>query len=382
MKWKPKNDPGLVRGTLEETEHPRLNEEMRMRKKIIIGSAVGVILLGLVFNKWNSSRSESPAAAANLPSDNRLAVKAQIIMPETLTNRIVTTGTVIASEEVELHSEISARLIKIYFKEGSRVAKGDLLLKLNDADLQAQLLKAEAQKKLAESNETRQRPQYEKQLLSQQDYDATLRDVASAKADVGLLRAQIDKTEIRAPFDGVIGLKYVSEGSYITPTTKIATIQSIATVKIDFSIPEKYAGQVEKDSPIAFRIQGIEKPFEARVFAVEPKIDLTTRTLQLRALCTNTEGKIYPGSFANVEFALKQIDRAIMIPTESLVPELKGQKVFLYKNGQAQSRPVKTGIRTDTEIQITDGLQTNDTLIVSGIIQLRQGMAIKITEFQ
>jgi membrane fusion protein (multidrug efflux system) len=364
------------------TETTGADRKKRNMKTIMIWGTIVLAVLALSINKLSSSKSSAPISAAGSPSDNILSVKALIIKPEVLTNRIVTTGTVIANEEVDLHSEISARLIKIYFKEGSRVAKGDLLLKLNDADLQAQLLKAEAQKRLAESNEQRQRPQFEKQLLSQQDYDATLRDVASAKADVELLKAQIDKTEIHAPFDGVIGLKYVSEGSYMTPATKIATIQSIATVKIDFSIPEKYADQIEKDSPIAFTIQGVEKPFQARVFAVEPKIDLTTRSVQLRALCSNTEGKIFPGSFANVELALKQIDRAIMIPTEALIPELKGQKIFLYKNGQAQSQPVKTGIRTDTEIQITDGLQANDTLIVTGIIQLRQGVPIKISGYQ
>ncbi len=351
-----------------------------MKKKLIISAVVLAVLLGLTINKWNAAKSNSPGAASTAASDNRLAVKVLVIRPETLTNKILTTGTVIANEEVELRSEISARLIRIYFKEGTRVSRGSVLIKLNDADLQAQLIKAEASKKLAESNEQRQRVLFDKQLLTQEIYDATVRDLNASKADVELLRAQIDKTEIRAPFDGIIGLKYVSEGSYLTPTTKIATLQNIGAVKIDFSIPERYSGQIEKDSPIAFTVQGSEKSYEARVFAVEPKIDLNTRSVQLRAICTNAEGKVFPGSFANVELALKTTDQAIMIPTETLIPELKGQKVFLFENGQARSRPVKTGLRTDTKIQITDGLQAGDSLIVSGIIQLRSGMPVKISE--
>jgi membrane fusion protein (multidrug efflux system) len=305
-----------------------------------------------------------------------------VIHYETLINKVLTTGSIIANEEVDMKSEISGRVVQILFKEGGRVTKGDLLIKLNDAELQAQLEKSESRKKLAESNEIRQRTLFEKELLAKEVYDATVNELNSVQADIALLRAQIAKTEIRAPFDGVIGLKYVSDGSYISTTTKIATLQNILAVKIDFSIPEKYVNDILREAEITFTVPGSEKKYKGRIFAIEPKIDPATRTVTMRAICTNTDERIFPGAFANIEVVLREIKNTLMVPTEAIIPELKSQKVFIYKNGQAQSLTVETGLRTDTKIQITKGLQSGDTLITTGVLLLRQGSPVTITDLE
>ncbi|KAB2880107.1 efflux RND transporter periplasmic adaptor subunit [bacterium] len=352
-------------------------------KSIIIWGVVAISIGGLSINKWITSEEKSKSnRAAGSFNDSRITVKGRVITYETLTNKVLATGTVIANEEVDMKSEISGRVVQILFKEGGRVSKGELLIKLNDSELQAQLEKSESRKKLAESNEVRQRILLEKELLAKEVYDATVNELNSVQADIALLRAQIAKTEIRAPFDGVIGLKYVSEGSYISTTTKIATLQNILAVKIDFSIPEKYVNDILREAEITFTISGTEKKYKGRIFAIEPKIDPATRTVAMRAICTNTDGKIFPGAFANIEVVLKETKNALMVPTESIIPELKSQKVFVYKNGLAQSISVETGLRTDTKIQITKGLQPGDTVITTGVLLLRTGSPVAISDLE
>jgi len=201
------------------------------------------------------------------------------------------------------------------------------------------------------------------------------------KADIELIKAQIDKTEIRAPFDGRIGLKNVSEGSFVNTTTVIATLQNINPLKIDFSIPEKYSGKVKQGDPVKFKIVGTDDTYTGKVYAIEPKIDPLNRTLKIRAIYSNRTEKILPGSFADVELILQEIDDALMIPTHSVVPELKGQKVFLYKDGSAVPHNIQIGIRTDTRVQVVGGLNENDTLITSGILQLRPDMQVTISDY-
>ncbi len=286
----------------------------------------------------------------------------------------------LANEEVELKSEVSGRVTKILFKEGGFVKKGDLLVKINDSELQAQLEKAKYVLKLSEEKEYRQRNLLKREAISQEEYDSALNELNVNKAQVDLIKAQIDKTEIVAPFSGKIGLRHISIGSYITPTTIIASLQNIDPIKIEFSIPEKYAGSVEVGDKVNFNIVGSEETFTGKVYAIEPKIDNVTRTLSIRALCSNTSGKLLPGGYADVKLILKDISNALMVPTEAIIPILKGQKLFLYKNGVVTDPIVQTGIRTDTTVQITDGLAPYDTVITSGILQLRPGAPVKISK--
>ena len=166
-------------------------------------------------------------------------VDALIIKTKFIQDKIFSNGTFISNEEVELRSEISGKITKILFKEGQPIKKGALLVKINDAELQATLKKNETIESLARDKEYRAKELFNKNLTSQQEYDNALGELNSAQADVEFTKAQLEKTEIRAPFDGIIGLRSVSEGSYISPTSKIATLQSINPLKVDFSVPQK-----------------------------------------------------------------------------------------------------------------------------------------------
>ncbi|HMA65174.1 MAG TPA: efflux RND transporter periplasmic adaptor subunit [Chitinispirillaceae bacterium] len=299
-----------------------------------------------------------------------------VITPTHMSELINSTGTLRPAEEVDLSFETSGKIVGINFTEGTRVKKGDLLAKINDRPLQAQLEKLEAQLKMAEAKEFRQRSLLDKDAISQESYDQIQTDVQTIKADINLIKARISETELRAPFDGIIGLRYLSEGSYATSSTKIAKLIKISPIKIEFSIPEKYASEIKIGYPITFTMVGTDQVFNASVYAVDPKIDIETRTIVLRALYPNKNEELKSGRYAGITLQLSQIDNAVSIPTEALIPEMEGEKVFIYKQGKAQSVKVTTGLRTESNIQITRGLNFGDTLITSGIMQLRQNLAI------
>lgn len=345
----------------------------RLLAAIVILSVLGVLALPKLIP---SERGAAPRSASG--AGDTLQVSARVVAPEPLENRIQTTGTIRANEAVDLVSEAAGKVTRILFREGSWAQEGDLLVKINDADLQAQQERAHHRLQLAEKREERQRQILEKGGISQEEYDLAANEVEVLRAEIRVIEAQIAKTEIRAPFSGVIGLRYVSEGSYISPQTQIATLQSLNPVKVDFSIPEKYTGLIEVGDPVYFRVAGTEQTFRGEVYAIEPKISQNTRMLQLRARSPNPGGTLTPGAFADVELVLEEIGDALMVPTIAVVPELQGKKVFVYEGGRAMPRPVETGTRTETAVQITSGLAAGDTVLTSGIQQVRPGLPVRI----
>lgn len=346
-----------------------------MKTNLVWGALVIIAVALITLPKVFATKKSEPLSAKS----QVLSVNGAIAAPRTLENKVYTTGTLISNEEVELRSEITGKVSKIFFQEGTRVEKGALLLKINDDELQAQKKRTEYQKKLAEVREERQRKLLAEKAVSQEEYDIALNELNTLKAQIEVLNAQIDRTEIRAPFRGTIGLRYVSEGSYIAPATRITTLQNTTPMKLDFSVPEKYASQIRTGDRVFFRVQSSPTPFEARLYAIEPKIDLATRTVQLRAVYPNYSGELFAGAFADVALVLNDIPNALMIPSESLVPEFKGQKVFLYRNGKIAEAKVEIGLRTEREIQITNGLTAGDTVLTTGILQARAGMEVAIT---
>lgn len=339
-------------------------------------AGIAILLLLLALPK-TGLLTKSPKAQPERPAERVMEVRAMIVRSEKVGGKVATVGTVLPSEEVEIRSEVSGKVERILFREGGRVKKGDVLVKINDAELRAQLARARAREDLARQQEERQRQLFEKNLTSKEEYDNALTNLNIARAEVQLIQAQLDKTEIKAPFDGALGLRFISEGSYITPTTLITTLQDTRTVKIDFAIPERYAGIVRVGDRIAFTTEHSAQPLTATVYAVEPKLEQQTRTLRMRARRSNADGALVPGAYSSVEMTLRE-RVAIMIPSYALVPELKGQKVFVYRNGRAEEQPVDVGLRTDATVEITKGLSAGDTLILSGILQLRSGVPVRV----
>lgn len=346
-----------------------------LRTLIVIASIIAVLLL-IKFLFIPSPQVNATKATSAAPA---LPVSAVIVRTSVINQEIFATGSVLANEDVDLHPEVSGKLMKILFKEGSKVTKGDLLIKINDADLQAQLHKNELDKKLADDKISRNQKLLEMKGISQEEYDALQNAAGSLNADRDVLLAQIAKTEIRAPFNGMIGLKTVSEGSYVSPSTRIASLQQIDPVKVDFSIPEKYASLVKKGDEVVFTVGTSSKEFKGNIYALEPKVDDVTRTVQIRALCPNANSEVLPGAFARITLHLSRENSALMIPTESIVPVLKGKQVYAYRNGKAEAVMVEAGVRNDSTIQITKGLNENDTIITTGVISLRPGAVVKLT---
>lgn len=323
------------------------------------------------------SAAAGPAAPAGPPAAS-VSVTARVLRADRLENSITSSGNVLANEEVEIRSEVQGKIVRIAFKEGGRVKKGDLLVKIDDSELQARAVQAQAHLKLAQDNEFRMRKQLEIEAVSQKDYDQTASELTLAKGDVQLLKAQLAKTELRAPFNGMVGLKQVSEGAYVSPNTLITTLQEIDPVKIDFTVPGKYSGWMKPGQPIRFTIQGSETRFQGKVYAVDPRIDPESRTLRLRAVCPNAESRVLPGAFATIEVPLQTVESALTVPSEALSADARGAKVFLFRGGKAEPRPVQAGLRTDSLVQITNGLAAGDTVITSGVVQIRPGAPVTL----
>jgi membrane fusion protein (multidrug efflux system) len=263
------------------------------------------------------------------------------------------------------------------------VKQGDLLAKINDAPLQAQLKKLEAEVPLAGDRVFRQKTLLARDAVSQEAYEQVTTDYEKLMADIELVKANIAQTELRAPFDGIIGLRLVSEGAYATPATVIVKLTKISPLKIEFSVPERYETDVKDGTPIKFTMQssdGSSLAYDARVYAVGAVIDQTTRTLKVRALYPNTDEAILPGRYLSVEVEKQQIDNALSVPSEAIIPEMGRSLVYLYKSGKAVQTEITTGLRTESRVQAIAGLNKGDTVITTGVMQLRQGMNVVIEQ--
>jgi len=339
---------------------------------------IALVLIKLFF--LMPKKQEMPGAGASKPQ--AVNVTGYVITAQVLENRLYSSGTLLANEEVELHPEVSGKLSSVYFKEGHTISKGSLLAKINDADLQAQLRKLGFQLKLAKEKSERLKELLGIQGVSQQEYDEAANQQQVIAADIDFVRAQIAKTEIRAPFSGKIGLRKVSEGSYVTPSSTLATLQQTNVLKLDFSIPEKYAEMTKMGDRIQFTVDNATGPSFATVIATEPNIDASTRNLMVRAVCTEVRPGMLPGAFARIELVTDQHKASMMVPTEAVIPELKGKKVFVCKDGKAIPKMIETGLRNDAKVEVLSGLAAGDTLIVTGIMSLKPGASVRIIDLK
>ncbi len=345
--------------------------------KRILGLLIAVSIVALLAIPKFASRGDvaTPAPAAETKRALRVAVLD--IAPEHLTEKLSTTGTVRANEQVDLVSEIAGKIDNIVFREGSRVAAGQVLLEINDDALQAELERTAFRVQLAERREAQKKQLSDQGVISGEEYDLALNELNVLRSEQRLIEARLLKTKIRAPFSGVIGLRYVSLGSYLSPQTRIATLQDVDSVKIDFAVPEKYAVRMRRGGEIRFRVKGDEREFTGTIYAMEPRVDTDTRSLQLRAKSSNPDGALLPGAFADVEIVVTETDDALTVPAIAVIPELGGKKIYVLEDGKAQSRTVETGIRTADKVQITSGLAPGERVIVSAIQQLRPGLEVE-----
>lgn len=308
-----------------------------------------------------------------------LPVDVYVIQPTLINEKIEVSGSLLANETTEIHPEISGRLVQLNIAEGKFVNKGFMLAKIYDGDLQAQLRKLQVQLDIANTNEDRASQLLKIQGISKADYDASVLNVNNIKADIEITRANITKTEIRAPFSGRLGLKNISPGAFVTSGTIITTISQVNKLKLQFSVPEKYSSEIKNGQLVSFSVNGSAKTFSAAVMATETTIGEDTRSLMVRALVSNSDPALLPGSFANVQMILGNNPNAIMIPNSAVLPQGRKKQVFLFKDSKALPMEITTGMRDSANVQVLTGLFPGDTLITSGLLFLRPGSDVKLT---
>ena len=338
-----------------------------MYKKITPLLLIGITLFSC------KEKKEAPKQTGN----NAAVVDVMIAQQKNISHIVEANGTVVANEYVELHPEINGRITYLNVPEGKMITKGTLIAKIYDADLQAQLQKSKVQLELAQITEQRDKKLLAVNGINQSDYDAALNQVKSIQADMNYTQSLIDKTVVKAPFDGLVGLRQVSPGAYVTASTIIATVQEIDKLKIDFTIPEEYSGiikkgntvEVESDAGKAFRKKAV-------IIATEPQINQTTRNLKIRAILEDK--KLNPGSFVKVYISAGADTKAIMVPTNCLIPDDKNNQIVLVKSGKASFVNVKTGLREANNVEITKGLNLGDTVVVTGVLFARPKAPLKV----
>lgn len=352
-----------------------------MKFKHIVYLLLAVVLGSMIFYRItaNNSKNEENGKGKNGGGDKKPSkVSGIVLKPQIFSDNLSLSGSIEANEQIEVRSEVSGVVESINFQEGSFVSKGQQLFKINDIELRAQLSQARTKQTLASENERRARLLLQKEAISQEEYDIASADFRSAQAQTQLIQAQIAKTSVKAPFSGKIGLRYISKGTYVTPTTVVANLVNTNQVKITFSIPEKYATQMKVNTFLSFTTSGSKEKFTAKVYAIEPGIEEATRTLKMRAVAQNPNGKLIPGTFANVSLPLDNINDALLVPTEALIPVQNGKKVFVSVNGKAKEIMVETGARTEKDVLVLTGLKPGDTVLTTGVMTLKDETPVKV----
>ncbi len=354
---------------------------MSKTTKISAISILVLVILGIIFvpKFFSGDKKEGDKKPGSNQQNQTITVEGFVLKSEVLDNDIRSIGNIKANEEAEIRSEISRKIRGIYFKEGTYVSRGQTLFKLDSDDLTAKLRRQQIDEKLAISKLEREKQLIEKGLTSQEEYDVMESTLEQIRAELAITRIDISKTYVRAPFSGIIGLRNVSSGAYVTPQTVLTTMQDVSKVKIDFSIPERYIYLFQKGQKIKFKVEGLDGEFEAEVYAYEPKVENNTRSLVLRAITNNEGRKLMPGTFANVTFLISENKDAIMIPTEALIPKLKGQSVYVVRDGKAVLTEVEIGVRTESLIEIrSDQIKAGDTVVTTNILRLRDKAPVKV----
>lgn len=352
----------------------------RKTKKLILILSIILILLLIKFSFLGPRQSKGATSKPGSANKPAVPVTVFVIGKQEIKNTLQASGTILPFEYAELKTEASGRVIFLNIPEGKKVEKGTLLLKLNDDDLKAQQMKINTQLKLANELESRQRSLLKIGGISQQEYDVALTNRNLLLSDSAYQQAQISKTEIHAPFDGIVGIRTVSLGSYTVPNTSITQIQQTNQMKIEFFLPEKYGALLNEQDTIRYTIDGVQETFKGIITVKDPAIDVSNRSIRYRAVSANPRRLLLSGAFARVEIPLHEKSTDVFVPTEAIVPVLKGKKVFVIKNNTAEEHLIETGFRTEQYVQVISGISAGDSLIVSGNVQVKNGSRVRLSK--
>jgi len=349
-------------------------------KPILATGAVAIVVALLILPRAIQERRAASASSAPAAAAARAPLEVDVFTVATapLRDTFTTVGSLLADEEVTVTAEVAGRVVELTFDEGTAVQTGQLLFRLNDAELRAQLARTRVRRELALTQEQRLERLFADRGISQDQLDQVINERRVLDAEIELIGAQLEKTSYYAPFDGVIGLRQISLGAVVSPGTRVATLLRLNPIKLDFSLPERFRGRVRPGVLVNFRLTGVNQTFSGEVYAVEPRVDTATRSLSLRARAPNPDSLLLPGGFASVEVLLEEVADAILIPTSAIIPGLNQRSVFLMVDGKAVPRMVETGQRFPRDIQIVSGLAPGDKVITTGLLALRPGIPVTL----
>ena len=346
--------------------------------KLTVVNLLLIIPAAVFIVSCSSKKDDAGKGAAPAGRPKNIMADAYIVKPAAFSNSYSASGNLLPNEEVSLHPEVSGRITSINFREGSVVRKGQLLIQLYDGDLRANVQKLVAQRGLQQATANRQGELLKIGGIARQDYEATTTSIAATNADIAAANANLSRMRILAPFDGTIGLRGVSVGAVVSPTTVVASLQQLNPLKMDFAVPDQYRAQLRLGQDIRFSVDGLKDTITGKISAIEPGADMGTRTIKVRALVSNNNQLLTPGSFAHVVVPLEQNDAAIFVPSQSIIPTTRDKKVAVIRNGKAVMVTVQTGIRTADKTEITGGLNTGDTVMTTALMQVKPGMDVKV----
>lgn len=343
---------------------------------------IPLILLSVASLAACKSKQEKTTTNAKAGKGNNLVAEAYVTRNETFEHEYTASGSLLPNEEIEVHPEISGRVTSINFKEGAPVRKGQLLIQLYAADIQAQIQKLRAQRQLQVKNAQRGKELLNIGGISRQEYETTQTEISSIDADIAMAQAQMRATKILAPFDGVIGIRNISVGAVITPTTLITTIQQVNPLKIDFTVPSEYKDNLANGKNVLFTISDNLDTFSGKIKSIDPGANPNTRTIRVQATVPNPGNKFTAGSFARVIIPFESDNNAILIPSQAVIPTTREKKVAVIRNGKAEMLTVTLGVRTEDKVEIMQGLSAGDTVIITGLMQVKPGMDVKVSKLR
>ncbi len=323
------------------------------------------------------SKPAGGAAAGGPPKG--LPVKAVPVKVGDVSNEVTAVGSLLAEESVVIRPEIDGRLLELHFQEGQSVGRGAKLVTLDASEVQAQLAAANAQVRTDEQRLERTKELLDQKFISQDAYDVAKNNYQRSVAVKEEIQARLDKTVIRAPFPGVVGLRQVSPGAYLKKGDDIARLENIASIKLDFRVPEVYASQVKVGQAVAIRLDAFPaEAFTGRIFAMEPMVDERTRTMLLRARVNNQGFKLKPGMFVRVALTLETRQNAILVPEPAIWPQ--GQESYVYRvvDDKALLTKIEIGQRRPGEVEVVAGLSPGDVVITEGQMKMKDGAPVMV----
>jgi membrane fusion protein, multidrug efflux system len=344
----------------------------------ILKISLTLLIIGVVVVSCDSKAETQKPASPRIETNPALPVDIIVVHGAFLLQEEMIAGSMSASKEVIIASEIAKKVSYVAFKDGSYVTKGQLLYKLDDADIRARIRQLQAELRLARTNEQRMASLLKTETVRQAEYDESLTRLQSLEAEQDGLFVALSKTEIRAPFSGVIGITKVHAGAFVTPGAPMVVLQDHGSVKLDFSVSEKYLPLVKLGDKVKFTTEVSKDTFSALITATEPGIESQNRSFPLQAVASNTARLFKPGMSAKILFNATPNTRGISVPTEALIPNGNGYSVFVVKNGAASITPVSISNRNENEAIITKGLNDGDSVMVSNILRAADGMRVQV----